>query len=760
MQRRTWRALLVVGLLLGAGTMLAVNNFQSDQASNISNGVTVSPTFSDFELTVQGDTEMNLSDAFPEPHTVDVNLSEGNISLAARNGTAATINKDEIEGTWTNVTDITAGGTWIEIYPYDKQRVDVRGDLNKIAIRAVTLDDGTEDFYIDGTDSGTGTVKLYDVTANEDIAAVDVDTGAFLDAASSDANGNVTFDIPLSAHSVELNTVDAVAPSVTNPQPTGTVRFAEPTLSVDVTDGNFPNDELTLQWYVNGTLENTTTVTSNGTASATVGPFPDGTYNFTVNATDSYGLSDETANTTFQIDHYDPVHSNPDPQGQVTTRPTEISIDVNDTDFAFDGDEIEVNISLDGSQISSENITQNQTVTTSNFGTLDLGGHQFTVNSTDSYGNFQSDTFTFEIPSNITLRNETNASQIITDKNITATFYSENGEVVVQRSDSDQDGNISLAGLPNTAFVVTFSGGEYYDRRIYIDTIFEQDSIYLLNKTAYPDAIATTFVYEDRTDQFDQDETTLEIQRAVDPDNDDEFQFETVAGDFWGAAGEFPFTGQFQQRYRLVVTNRETGERRVLGTHIPRADGVKNIIVGDIVFDAENATGRVFNASINHDTNNLQIYYQDPTNGTTDLNIVVYEAGNQSNEIYNDTLSGPLGTELISVQLTDNETDTNWVVRYDGQHSSGERVFAEVITGGNSYGIPIDADILASIAYVLLTFVMSLYGPRTALAGAWAGVGFLGFVMVMQWVTVPVATITVAMLIAAGGTVYREAVPG
>jgi len=87
-------------------------------------------------------------------------------------------------------------------------------------------------------------------------------------------------------------------------------------------------------------------------------------------------------------------------------------------------------------------------------------------------------------------------------------------------------------------------------------------------------------------------------------------------------------------------------------------------------------------------------------------------------------------------------------------------VFAEVITGGNSYGIPIDADILASIAYVLLTFVMSLYGPRTALAGAWAGVGFLGFVMVMQWVTVPVATITVAMLIAAGGTVYREAVPG
>jgi len=562
MQRRTWRALLVVGLLLGAGTMLAVNNFQSDQASNISNGVTVSPEFSDFELTIEGDTEMNLSDAFPEPHTVDVNITEGNISLAAQNGTAATIHATNITGTYTNVSEITAGGTWIEIYPYDKQRVDVRGDLNKIAIRDTTIDDGTVDFYISGTDNGVGTVKYYSLPATTRVVAKDANTGALLDKTTTDANGNGTFDIPLSDHSVELVTVADSAP----------------------------------------------------------------------------------------------VHSNPDPQGKTPDVPDTISIDVNDSDFPTD--EVQTNISLDGTRIHTENITSNATVSTQNFSgdDLDLGQHTFTVNSTDAYGNFQSDTFTFEIPSNITLRNETNASQIITDKNITATFYSENGEVVVQRTDSDEDGNISLAGLPNTAFVVTFSGEGWYDRRVYIDSIFEQDSIYLLNKTAYPDAIATTFVYEDRTDQFDQDETTLEIQRAVDPDNDDEFQFETVAGDFWGAAGEFPFTGQFQQRYRLVVTNRETGD--------------------------------------------------------------------------------------------------------NGQHSSGERVFAEVITGGNSYGIPIDADILASIAYVLLTFVMSLYGPRTALAGAWAGVGFLGFVMVMQWVTVPVATITVAMLIAAGGTVYREAVPG
>ncbi|MFB6198720.1 MAG: hypothetical protein ABEI52_10705, partial [Halobacteriaceae archaeon] len=101
-----------------------------------------------------------------------------------------------------------------------------------------------------------------------------------------------------------------------------------------------------------------------------------------------------------------------------------------------------------------------------------------------------------------------------------------------------------------------------YDRRAYVNSIFDQQDIYLLNSTAFPtasdEAIETRFVYEDRTGRFDQDETTLEIQRAVDKDDDGNFNWTTVAGDFWGAAGEFPFTGEYQERYRLIITNRET----------------------------------------------------------------------------------------------------------------------------------------------------------------------------------------------------------
>jgi hypothetical protein len=395
---------------------------------------------------------------------------------------------------------------------------------------------------------------------------------------------------------------------------------------------------------------------------------------------------------------------------------------------------------------------------------FDLGDEvTWAVNASDGYGNVKNQTYTFRMPANITLRNETNASQRIQDKNITATFYSENGEIVIERSDDNEDGNISLSGLPNTEFVVTFSGSGWHDRRAYIESIGSQQNIYLLNSTAYPtsddSAIETTFVYEDRTSLFDQDSTTLRVQRAVDPDNDGNYTWQTVAGDYWGAAGEFPFTGEYQERYRLIIKNQQTGDQRELGTHIPTSDGVKNIIVGNIIFDAENATGTFWDAGINDNTSNLQILYTDPTNSTTDLSIKVYERGNESNTLYNRTFAGPLGTETIAIPLTDDQEDMNWVVEFQGSSGSGP-VFGKVQVGGSAYLLPIDPTILRSFALVFVTFIMALYGPRTAVMGAWAGVLAVSGLMFLGWVDVSIVAVTIAAVIAAGGTFYREAMPG
>jgi hypothetical protein len=435
MQRRTWRVLLLVGLLLGAGGILAINNFQSNEAVNVSNGVTVSPEYSDFELTIEGDTEMALSNAFPEPHTVDVNVSEGNISLAARNGTAATIHSDTIEGPWTNVTDITAGGTWIEIYPYDKQRVDVRGDTNVLNFTAMQVDDGNTDFYISGPNGGTGTVRIYDLPANEQIAAVDATTDEFLGAATTDGSGTGTFNIDLSAHSVELMTVDAVAPEVDNTGPDDTVVDGQTTVTADVSDGDFPADEVTVDLVIDNhrttdTVVDSTTIQQNGTASLSY-TFENATETeYYFEATDAYGNTVTSSTRTVYSPGYLELTSETVSINQIDfSSPGSVSFNIdrynsgwlNISNATAGGDWIEID------RDSGRRVDLRGDITDANLSadiTLDDGATDFRVNGT---GSGTASVKVYGLPANTQLRAiDTGQSELLdvvtTDGSGVATF--------------------------------------------------------------------------------------------------------------------------------------------------------------------------------------------------------------------------------------------------------------------------------------------------------------------------------------------------
>lgn len=650
---------LTVGLLLGGVVFAVTNDFDDSTAGKIENGTFGAPD--GLNVTIEGETRAILANdtASPDSRTLRFVTEAGNITLAASGVTSVDLAVDEITGTETRLHNINAGSTYIEANPEDKQRVDVRGDVNEIAWRSMTIDDGTQDFAYRGTDGGTTSVRIYDLPADTRVVAVEAADGDYLDHATTNSNGRLELNLPNSEHEVELVTVDGDTPQFANASPErGFFSDAPDDLSVDVSDGDMPSDE------------------------------------------------------------------------------------------------IDVTISLDGSQIHSETITSNQTVSTSNLGTVDLGDNQWTVEATDEFGNTQTEQYNFRLPANITVRNEQNASQVITGRKITAKFFSANGEIVVERSDSNDDGNISMRGLPDTNFVVTVDADQYVDRRIYIDSIGEQSNIYVLNSSVQ--TIDTIFQYEDRTSRFEQRNTTLTVERAVDPDNDDAFEFQTIAGDFWGAAGQFPFTGEEQERYRLVVTNRETGAQRVLGTHIPVANGVKNIIVGTIRFEAEAGTGTYFDAGVDVNTGNLQMLYQDPENSTDELRIRVYERGNESAEVFNSTFSGPVGEVTASVLESELE-DTSYTVEFiDGKG----RVVGQLVVGGGSYNLPLDPTILTALALNFVVFIGSLYGPRVALMGSWAMVGLAGMLMMFGWLQVPVAGLTLAAAIALGATFYRERVPG
>lgn len=456
-----------------------------------------------------------------------------------------------------------------------------------------------------------------------------------------------------------------------------------------------------------------------------------------------------------------PVLSNPQPTGNVNSTFNSFEIDVNDANFP-QGDTVTAELFVNGTSEGTDTLTSNGTASVAF--TPDLGEtYDYYWLATDDFGGqTTSANLTASTPSNITIREEHNASKIVTGANATVTFYGTSGNIVIERSDSDGDGNISLEGLPDVEFVAVFEADEHYNRRVYIDSIFQQQDIFLLNSTEIPgsEAINTTFVFEDRTGEFPPENTTLRVQRALDVNNDSQYEWLTVAGDFWGAASEFPFTGEQNARYRLVIENQQ-GDRRVLGTHIPTEDGVKTIINGEIRFVAGNATGRWFDANLSADAGNIQVLYEDPTNSTGDLRVRIWELGNQSNEIHDQNYTNsPYGRLFTTVAITSDQAEQSWVVRIDGQTDSGETVEVQT-TIGNSLAINFPADpwLLAAFAVVGFTFVGAMYGPRTATIGSWVLVAAATGLTALGLIGIPVIGLIVAAVIAAGGTFYSEALP-
>jgi hypothetical protein len=455
-----------------------------------------------------------------------------------------------------------------------------------------------------------------------------------------------------------------------------------------------------------------------------------------------------------------PVLSNPDPDGPQTQTVSTWEVDVNDAEFP-QGDSVTVELFVDSISRGTDTVSSNGTASVNH--NLDLGKSvPYEWVATDKWGDTDTLSGTVTTPVNVTFREEHNASKVITGAGATIILYSVDATTIVERTDSDNDGNISLAGLPDKEFVAVTNASQHYTRRTYIESIFSQQNIFLLNSTVVPgdQAVNTTFVFEDRTGQFPPENTTLRIQRALDINNDGDFEWLTIAGDFWGAASEFPFTGEENARYRLIVENQE-GDRRVLGTHIPvGADSAKTVINGEIRWEAGNATGIFFDAAINRTDSDIEGFYTDPANDTSEVRVRVWELGNQSNEIFDQTFSnGPYGTLAQNpiVSLSGDQLDTSWVVQYEYTDTDGNTETGRVTVGAPQVNLPVDPWLLAAVGLLAITFVGTLYGPRTSTIGAWSMVLVALGITVFGLADLPIVGVIAAMAIAAGGTLYGEA---
>lgn len=456
---------------------------------------------------------------------------------------------------------------------------------------------------------------------------------------------------------------------------------------------------------------------------------------------------------------------NPSDGERLTKSDTTLKLNITDAEFATaQGEKVTATFKVKEPGETSFDTEGTDTLTANgtaalNFNAADGGEYEWKVEANDDYGgSATSTTRTFETPANITFRNESNASQVVTGANVTVTFYNKDGTTIVTKEDTDDDGNISLDGLPTTEeMVLEIRADGWHRRTVYLESIFEQSDIYLLNKTAYPNPPIITFDYEDRTGEFPGSESTVRVQRAVDKNNNNSSEWETVAADFVNSAGEFTWRGETDVRYRVVVENADN-DRRILQHYTPLADATEPLIIGQITWEAPDGQVRFFDAKLDSDAEEIAFTYQDPTENTTEVRIRVVELHNESNEIYDQNFTGgPYGNLTGVVALTANQSNQSWIVKYNAETDADGSINGQTTVGSATVPLPIDEWLLGTFGLIFLTFVGALYGPRTSTLGAWTMLLVAGAFMGFGWVDIHPAWFVVGVGLVVGATLYNEA---
>jgi len=419
-------------------------------------------------------------------------------------------------------------------------------------------------------------------------------------------------------------------------------------------------DDTTTDFAYSGT-SGTTTVTLRGVPAST-----------TIGATDQNGnlLDVSTSNSNGHItftgmpnsQHYVALNtgesaslSNPSPTGDLANEPSQISFNLTDSDFP-DGDTVDVTIRLDGSVLDTQTITANQTVTASIPQSGQNGGsHTWSVRTNDTYGETSVLNASYNVPDQLTFYNETNTSEIVySPVEITVNFIGD--DAVYERSTTN--GTINMTSLPvNENFIVEVSPSQtYVGRTVYIESIYQQQSVYLLNQNA--SSVESRFVLEDNTGEFTQ-ESVLFIQRAVNVSGSVEYQ--TIHADEFGVEG---VTATLEEgvRYRIKIQSVD-GTEQTIGPY--RADTSETVTVRPqsptIPVGEDDGDGWSANAAIDNDT--IEYTFSDPS-GETDLIVYAHERGNRSNTLDANRSYFDVGNVSGTFSLTANETGTEWVVHF------------------------------------------------------------------------------------------------
>lgn len=287
------RQLFVAGLLIGL-IILAVGPAFSALFTNsvsVTNVTLHAPSGPSGTFIGSGDA--NLTEPFPDANTVEFNSTFANVTIWSASRTNVTF--DSFDSDWTNMSGIDATSARLNISRNGFSYVGLGDDVESFNLsKTVAMDDGETDFIYEGA-SGSTNVTLTNLPANDNVFAVEDGNFKTLDSVTTNADGNATFVMPNSRHSVQLLSQSNNVPPVLDDDtatPTGAQNDFPSQLEIQVNDSNFPDgDSVDLVWRLDGSQVGTQTITSNGTYSQSVSISSGGDHNWSISATDE---SDET----------------------------------------------------------------------------------------------------------------------------------------------------------------------------------------------------------------------------------------------------------------------------------------------------------------------------------------------------------------------------------------------------------------------------------------------------------------------------------
>lgn len=385
--------------------------------------------------------------------------------------------------------------------------------------------------------------------------------------------------------------------------------------------------------------------------------------------------------------------------------------------------------------------------------------YTYTWWASDDEGNTVNLQRSFTVPDTQTIRDQNGT--IIKNVEVRIRYYQPPpGETVVERSTTS--GNISIAGLNVTEDWVAIARADgYYKRKILVDGLVKQPTLFLLDENV--PAVYQRFVLLDKTGQFDDNGTRLIIERALNYSETNGPEWFVVAGDYFGADGQFRIYLEKGQRYRLTLIN-EDGLTKTLGNYMAEDEvNPKTIEVGEIgiiVPDEEPYLHRSWiEETDDNQTDALHISYSDPAERTETYCVRVHERGQPETPIYEQCPGRTLGNFSVTLKVNQSKS---WAVNWTAERTSPETNSTEEIGGTRPLGgdfaidIPLGPPWLFGLAFLTVAMIPALADKRNAGFVSIGAVAVAGIFIYVTWLPILAPFWVIAMVVAVGITMRRR----